>query len=169
VSKSTYSKDDCIEALQKAAKVLGKSPTAPEYQDLDINPTYSVFYYKFGSWNKAKEEAGLEQYPNHRKMSDEPDNIKIDEEWEEISASRRFKLKNHSKISKYKIDIGCERCGYDEHASALDFHHIDSDDKNYNISQKVLDVGFENVKDEIEKCEVICSNCHRKLESDILV
>lgn len=169
MSKSSYSKNDCIEALKEAAELLDKSPTAPEYRELDIYPTYSVFYDKFGSWNKAKEEAGLEEYSNHREMLDKPDNIEIDGDWEEISASRRFKLRNISKLAKYKIKIGCQKCGYCKHPSALDFHHKDNSEKSYNISQEVLDVGFENIIDEIEKCEVLCSNCHREVESNILV
>ena len=41
----------------------------------------------------------------------------------------------------------------------MDFDHIE--DKSFNISSALNLQNFEDIKKEIEKCEVVCSNCHR--------
>lgn len=57
-----YSEQDCIDALQQASEQLGsKSFSYPEYKTTKISPTSDdTFRRVFGSWNAAKEAAGLE-------------------------------------------------------------------------------------------------------------
>src|SRR5262252_1068828 len=62
-----------------------------------------------------------------------------------------------------KSSLHCARCP-ENHPAALDFHH-------QNQSQKDRDLGNcvgrgwskERILDEVAKCTVLCSNCHRKL------
>lgn len=57
----------------------------------------------------------------------------------------------------------CERCGYDRHSSALDFHHRDRAQKLFNVSvalQAPDKYSWYEILHEIAKCDVICSNCH---------
>lgn len=55
----------------------------------------------------------------------------------------------------------CSRCGYDRCVAALDFHHLDGTQKAFNIN-KQRSLNFEKVKVELDKCIVLCSNCHRE-------
>jgi len=60
----------------------------------------------------------------------------------------------------------CSKCGYDKCRSALDFHHLG--DKEFAISQVIHYWPFNNVNrvrmlDELNKCVVLCANCHREL------
>lgn len=68
-------------------------------------------------------------------------------------------------ISQYLKDIknnsSCEKCG-ENHPACLDFHHINPKNKLYTISTMVTN-SLNKVKEEIAKCIIICSNCHRKL------
>jgi|ERR1035441_983844 formate-dependent nitrite reductase cytochrome c552 subunit len=60
----------------------------------------------------------------------------------------------------------CQYCGYGRNAAALDFHHIDQHDKIHNMSHLLTSdkpENFEIAKRESEKCELVCSNCHREL------
>lgn len=59
-----------------------------------------------------------------------------------------------------KVEIGCADCGYSAHPAALPFHHI-SDDKLANVSRLVL-VSREAVMEEIERCVLLCANCHKR-------
>ena len=63
----------------------------------------------------------------------------------------------------YKSNLSCEKCG-ENHIATLDFHHIDSNEKEYIISDMVR-YGFsiENIEKEISKCIILCANCHRIL------
>lgn len=56
----------------------------------------------------------------------------------------------------------CKRCGYDKSPAALDFHHIDSTTKLFGISSKGLTRSFEKLKIELDKCIILCANCHRE-------
>lgn len=61
----------------------------------------------------------------------------------------------------------CERCGYDKCPAALDFHHLDPLEKDFSLGKSLR--SFESVKAEIDKCVLVCSNCHREIhESEAL-
>ena len=66
-------------------------------------------------------------------------------------------------INNIKIKKGCNHCGYNKHAIALDFHHLDKLLKEKNVSSywRTSWAQFKQIEDEIEKCEVLCANCHR--------
>lgn len=56
----------------------------------------------------------------------------------------------------------CSRCGYNEYYGALDFHHLDPTKKDFNLSShKLTQSAEEKIKAELEKCVLLCSNCHR--------
>lgn len=60
-------------------------------------------------------------------------------------------------LQQYKLDQGCADCGYNKHHAALDFDHIDGA-KEINVCHAK---SIDQAKREIDKCEVVCSNCHR--------
>ncbi len=53
-------------------------------------------------------------------------------------------------------------CGYNKCLSALEFHHIDPLKKDFNISQ-FRTTSFESIKKELDKCDLLCANCHREI------
>jgi hypothetical protein len=65
-------------------------------------------------------------------------------------------------LSSIKVERGCKVCGYNKSPEALDFHHRDPKTKRFHISQK-LGCNLDRVLGEVEKCDVICANCHRIL------
>ena len=74
-------------------------------------------------------------------------------------------LKSHNRklfkkrLAEIKEKSGCADCGITNHI-VLDFDHLR--DKKHNISQMIHnDFSWKAIKKEIEKCEVVCSNCHR--------
>lgn len=60
----------------------------------------------------------------------------------------------------------CEICGYDKNKSALEFHHVDKN-KEFGINQLARRAltNKQKIIDEMEKCIVICANCHRELHN----
>lgn len=60
----------------------------------------------------------------------------------------------------------CNVCGYNKCIDALDFHHIDGK-KDFGISQDGITRSWERVKAEIDKCILICANCHREEHSKL--
>jgi hypothetical protein len=57
-----------------------------------------------------------------------------------------------------KKELKCEICNF-SHPAALDFHHIDPTQKKFTISPNKHNK--KEVLEEIKKCRVLCSNCHR--------
>lgn len=73
-----------------------------------------------------------------------------------------YKLEIRKTINRIKQDLGCCKCG-EKDSRCLDFHHLIPKDKNFEISfglQRGL--ARQRIFTEIKKCDVMCSNCHRK-------
>lgn len=62
----------------------------------------------------------------------------------------------------------CYICGYDRCKEALDFHHLDPTQKEFNLSSRDLSSDWLIVKPEIDKCVLLCSNCHRELHAGLI-
>lgn len=60
----------------------------------------------------------------------------------------------------YKKNLKCEKCGFN-HPAALDFHHTNPSEKEFSISQLKHFGSKEKLMKELEKCVVLCANCHR--------
>lgn len=55
----------------------------------------------------------------------------------------------------------CCICGFDKYNSALEFHHVNSEDKDFGITQGTTTKAVEKQLDELRKCILVCANCHR--------
>ena len=70
------------------------------------------------------------------------------------------------KIKKLAVEYkggSCEICGYNKYIGALEFHHKDPTQKDFSISRKGHTIAWSKVKKEIDKCQLLCANCHREL------
>jgi len=61
----------------------------------------------------------------------------------------------------------CEVCGYDRCVDALEFHHNDLSDKKFGISEKGYTRSWKDVVKALDKCKLICANCHRELHAKL--
>lgn len=60
----------------------------------------------------------------------------------------------------------CQVCGYNRCLWALDFHHLDPASKSFNISGGTK--SFESLREELDKCILVCSNCHREIHAGFI-
>ena len=77
--------------------------------------------------------------------------------WQTVSRQRDFKVK----CVEYKGGV-CEDCGLVDHPVVYDFHHLDPTQKDFAISKVKLTSFDERTTVELDKCALLCSNCHRK-------
>ena len=56
----------------------------------------------------------------------------------------------------------CKVCGYNKSHAALEFHHRDPSSKEFQLSTGRTK-GWERTKSELDKCDLLCSNCHREV------
>lgn len=57
----------------------------------------------------------------------------------------------------------CEQCGYNKCVAALEFHHLDPAQKDFNIGANGHTLALAKLKQEADKCILVCSNCHREI------
>ena len=57
----------------------------------------------------------------------------------------------------------CEICGYNKCIAALDFHHKNPEEKDFNLSDRNIKLDWEKIKQELDKCILVCANCHREI------
>lgn len=63
---------------------------------------------------------------------------------------------------RVKIEAGCADCGIrSPHPEIYDFDHLPGVEKRKSVAQLLTSGSFEDFKAEIQKCEVVCANCHR--------
>jgi hypothetical protein len=55
-------------------------------------------------------------------------------------------------------------CGYSKCLAALDFHHRESEDKEFSVGQ-MFNRSWAAIEQELEKCTLLCRNCHAELHS----
>lgn len=75
---------------------------------------------------------------------------------------RRWGAKMRRKVYEYLLTHPCVDCG-EADPIVLEFDHRDRATKNHTISQMIHKFGWEKILEEIEKCDVRCSNCHKKV------
>ncbi len=97
-----------------------------------------------------------------------PDNRKYADRREALIKAvtkRRRKIKTMS--IEYKGGK-CQICGYKKYQGALELHHIKSSEKEFGIGDKGYTRSWEKVKAELDKCILLCANCHREVGGGIL-
>ena len=55
----------------------------------------------------------------------------------------------------------CNSCGYNKNYAALEFHHLDPKEKEFDFA-KLRQCKWSTIVDELKKCTMLCSNCHRE-------
>jgi len=81
---------------------------------------------------------------------------------ESLLRQRKFKIK----CIEYKGGK-CEICGYNKFQGALEFHHRDPTQKDFQLSKASCWSFNERVKKELDKCQMLCSNCHKELHNEL--
>lgn len=79
-------------------------------------------------------------------------------------AKRRKKIKEMA--IEYKGGKCCI-CGYKRCNSAFDFHHLDEKNKKFGLGLNGLTRSWERTRQEIDKCILVCANCHREIHEGI--
>jgi hypothetical protein len=127
--------------------------------------------------SKCKQEKELDDFPKRKKSKDGYNNnckkceyelskksyYKLSKKRNQYLIERRRKLAQERNELIKKLNLSCKECD-ENHPATLDFHHINSDEKYKTVSDlKWSGCSNETFLKEIEKCDVLCANCHRKL------
>lgn len=76
--------------------------------------------------------------------------------------TRKYRKKIKQEVVDYK-DGCCAICKYSKCLNALEFHHRNSKEKDFGVGD--LRDKLEKIKNEVDKCDLLCGNCHRELHN----
>jgi len=78
--------------------------------------------------------------------------------------------KRRKKVRQMAVDYKggkCQLCAYSKCTEALEFHHVCSTGKDFSISGKGYTRSWKRIKEELDKCLLLCANCHREVHSGL--
>ena len=158
-------------SLNKISKEIGKSLTTIRYW---------VKKHKIPFQTKNFSSQGIKEYGSSRLCPKCKNNCNINEFYD-----RRGKIGGYvyckkcttiqvveitQKLKQEMVDYKggcCQKCGYDKYIGALDFHHINPSEKDFTIAH-LRQYKFDDIiKSELDKCLLVCSNCHREIHGGL--
>jgi 5-methylcytosine-specific restriction endonuclease McrA len=81
-------------------------------------------------------------------------------------------IKRRHKVREMALEYKggkCSLCGYKKCKRALSFHHLNPDTKGFGISYKGFTRSWEKTRTELDKCVLLCANCHMEVHDGIRV
>lgn len=79
----------------------------------------------------------------------------------------RCRRKSKEKALAY-LGGRCWLCGYFRCPAALEFHHVDPTQKAFEIGSQGAYAAWDKLKSELDKCALLCSNCHKEVHAKIV-
>ena len=67
----------------------------------------------------------------------------------------------------YVLGEKCQCCGYNKCMAALEFHHLNPEEKDFSIS-RIANRKWSEVRQELRKCILVCANCHREIHQNLI-
>ena len=124
-------------------------------------------YYK----THTKEETSIKFGVSTTTVNKYKDNKRVKLTDEEIKNKnykhlKAFRKKNKERAIEYKGGK-CVVCAYNRSVTAMEFHHLDPTQKDFGISSN-SNRAWEKIRIELDKCVLVCSNCHREIHEGII-
>lgn len=86
-----------------------------------------------------------------------------------LSPQRTAKRRKDQRLRAVNLKGGaCSKCGYKRCVAALEFHHREPEQKSFTIATK-HGYSWAKLQAELEKCDLLCANCHREAENKAAV
>ena len=79
---------------------------------------------------------------------------------------KEWRIRTKLRSIEYKGGC-CQVCGYDRYIGALEFHHRDLTQKDFGIAAAGHCRAWEKIQAELDKCDLLCANCHREAHANI--
>lgn len=73
---------------------------------------------------------------------------------------KKKNIKSHRLSAVNMFNNKCKDCQKTFHMNVYDFHHLNKDDKKYELS-RLWGNSWKTIEEELEKCIMLCANCHR--------
>lgn len=149
-----------IEA-SKINRLLGYFPKIKNYTFEEENEIISLYKEKKSIIGVARIK---ETTPETIKKTLLKNNVKLHNKQTKSQIVINWRKRKKQLLVDYKGGK-CQNCGYKKSIGALEFHHINSEEKEFTISASSF--SFERLKKEVDKCVLVCSNCHIEIHEQL--
>ena len=110
---------------------------------------------------KDDEKRKAYQREYHKKWYAKPENA-AKQKAKSKEVGKEQLIRNRKFVWKYKGEHPCTVCG-ETRPQCLDFHH-NGNDKSFEIANMMnRRYSIKRIQSEIEKCDIVCKNCHADL------
>lgn len=158
--------------IRDIANILGKAPSTITYWLNKYGLKTNFLSFK----DRDKVEYGDKRTCSKCKCEKELDNFynrgnKIGGSVYCKECMNKQALDRQRKLKQEAIDYkggSCQICGYNRCNGALEFHHLDPNEKDFSISELKKTNMNEKIKLELDKCILVCANCHREIHAGLL-
>ena len=138
---------------------------------VELSCSQSTVRYYLNKWN-LKTKSANKKTEIHCRRCGEKDLKKMRSGCKYIckqcDTERTLKRFREYKVNAVEYKGGkCKACGYDSCNAALDFHHLDPSKKDPDW-KKMRNRSFEKIKDELDKCVLLCNRCHVEVHQGII-
>ena len=96
-------------------------------------------------------------------------------EYQKIWAQQNIKPKSQQtgwikrkEIVQQAKNKPCCCCGVEYNSVVMDLHHKDPSIKDAHISKLMKSCSYQKLQEEIDKCVVLCANCHRMIHANLI-
>lgn len=160
----------------KSFPVNWKNPITNKFHNL-CNRKYCLECSPFKEHNNKTLDINKELGSKDEKKCIQCEKIKPNAEFYSKGGSRKEQLTSYCKVCLNQLTVDkqrqrklqaieylggkCKLCGYSKCAGALEFHHKDPNEKEFALSASRM-TSFEKSKPELDKCILLCANCHRE-------
>jgi DNA-binding transcriptional ArsR family regulator len=158
-------------SINQISETLGKAPTTISYwlkkfnlktNNLSFKDKGIVDYEGKRCCPKCNETKPLSEFYNRRGKIGGSVYCKICTSKQSLDRQRALK----QQAVDYKGGC-CEKCGYSKYNGALEFHHLDPSKKDFNIGALKNYTFSSKIKEELDKCILVCANCHREIHGNV--
>ena len=126
----------------------------------------------FDKW--GRERRFVAGHNTRKKEKHIPSQLTDEERLSEKQRINKDRAVRNGMMKAYFIGLaggGCTKCGYKFNGTngvVFDFHHVDPCTKEFELNSASFGLSMERLMVEVEKCKLLCANCHR-LEHSSLV
>lgn len=126
----------------------------------------AAYHKKWAARNRDKTRASVRRWKdkNPKKVAAYRRRAYYKNHAENLASARGRTLRRRQEqrkwISKLKEESPCVDCGTHYPAVCMDFDHLPGKGKTGNVGRMPGKTNKE-IRQEIEKCEIVCANCHR--------
>ena len=156
-----------IDVVKKVCKRLGLTDRRKHGKvDDSMVETIKLLYEELKSTRKVSKIIGLSRDAIRLHVIVKPREKLSNESLRENRTKSvvEWRVRTKQKLVDYKGGECC-RCGYKKETKALTFHHLNPEEKDFTIGGKSW--SFERLKKEVDKCILLCANCHIETHEEI--